>query len=87
MGERVAAQVAVAAEHFAAVWAIVRLNVRVSQEVSLQIAALIESSTASRTFMWGILREFGGEGERERGRGKGWEERRGEKKSIIFTGG
>jgi len=51
MRQAVPAQVTVPSEHFAAVGAIVGLDVRVGQQVGLEVAPLVETPAARRTLV------------------------------------
>ena len=51
MRQAVPAQVTVPTEHFAAVGAVVGLDVRVGQEVGLEVAPLVETPAARRTLV------------------------------------
>ena len=51
MGQAVSTQVTVPSKHFAAVGAVVGFDVRVGQQVGLEVAPLVEASAASRTLV------------------------------------
>ncbi len=57
VNEDVSSQVAVSAEHLVAVvvWAVVRLEVRVRQQVRLEVTALVERFAASVALVWRFL--------------------------------
>ena len=51
MGEFVSSEVTVAPKHFAALIAFVRLVIRVSQQMSLQVRSLVEAPLAHRALV------------------------------------
>ena len=55
VGQLVSPQVAVTPEHFATLVTLVRLVVRVCEEVCLQVGALVEAALTHRTLVRGLL--------------------------------
>lgn len=55
MGQGVTTKIAVATEDLAARGALVRLVIRVSQQMGLQVTALVETPGADRTLVRGLL--------------------------------